>query len=197
MRITGGAHRSRTLVAPRGQDTRPTSDRVREALFSMLASDGFFDLVEGAPGPRVLDLYGGSGALGLEALSRGAETLLVVESDRAALTAIRQNVGALAAAGQVTVLAMRVERALPLLGEQQDRGEIAAFDLALVDPPYALVREPAFATVLEGTARLLAASSIIVLEHAAQDEPAPPTGFLVDRRRRHGDTTLSLFRRHG
>src|SRR6202042_1567446 len=85
MRITGGVHRSRVLRAPQGTTTRPTSDRVREALFAILASAG---AVEGA---RVLDLYAGSGALGLEALSRGASSATLVESERAAIAVVRAN----------------------------------------------------------------------------------------------------------
>jgi 16S rRNA (guanine966-N2)-methyltransferase len=184
MRITGGAFRSRALTAPRGQATRPTSDRVREALFSMLASDGIF---AEEVGPRVLDLYAGSGALGIEALSRGARFAVFVESARPALSAIRENIQALGIADETTVMPLRVDRAL-------DEVE-GPFDLVLVDPPYADVRAPAFAEILLKTARLLASPGILVLEHASNDEPAPPAGLVVDRRRRHGDTTLSLFRR--
>lgn len=183
MRITGGVHRSRSLVAPRGQETRPTSDRVREAMFSMLVSDGVFG---GEPGPRVLDVYAGSGAIGLEALSRGAREAVFVESARPALAAIRSNVKALDVAGQVTVVAMRAEPALAKLE--------GPFDLVVFDPPYADVREARFAEILARAARLLAPTGILVLEHAASDEPLPPEALEVDRRRRHGDTVLSLFR---
>ena len=106
MRVTGGIFRSRALRAPRGTTTRPTSDRVREAMFSMLVSDGLIE--EGA---RILDLYAGSGALGLEALSRGAGEAVLVEQGRDALAAIRENVEALDVADRVRVVAARVERA--------------------------------------------------------------------------------------
>ncbi len=183
MRITGGVHRSRALIAPRGQETRPTSDRVREALFSMLASDGVF---ADEPGPRVLDLYAGSGALGLEALSRGAREAVLVESARSALTAIRQNVRALDLGESVTVVPVRVDRALEDLE--------GPFDLVLVDPPYADVRATTFGSLLERAGRLLAPSGVLVLEHASTDEPSAPPGLDLDRRRRHGDTTISLFK---
>ena len=185
MRIVGGEFRSRTLVAPRGQETRPTSDRVREALFSMLASDGVFD-----DGPaRVLDLYAGSGALGLEALSRGAGSVVLVENGKAALAAIRENVEALGVVDQVTVVAMRVDRALSL-------GHVdGPFDLVLMDPPYRDVRDRGFFQVLEAATRLLAASGTLVLEHASADKPGRASGLMLDRSRRHGDTTLSLFRK--
>jgi 16S rRNA (guanine(966)-N(2))-methyltransferase RsmD len=185
MRITGGLYRSRNLIAPRGEETRPTSDRVREALFSMLTSDGVFDEAAGG-GPRVLDLYAGSGALGLEALSRGAREAVFVESGRAALVAIRQNVRSLAVDDRVTVLAMPVERALAKLE--------GPFDLVLLDPPYADVRAREFADVLKKAARLLADAAILVVEHASTDTPAAPEELALDRTRRHGDTTLSLYR---
>lgn len=188
MRITGGVLRSRSLVAPRGQETRPTSDRVREALFSMLASAGVF---ADDPGPRVLDVYAGSGALAFEALSRGAREAVLVESARPAIAAIRSNVEALDLGAQVTVLAMRADQALVKLAKSAE-----PFDLVLFDPPYAEVREPRFAEFLAQAARLLAASGILVLEHAASDEPAAPPELVVDRRRRHGDTVLSLFARN-
>ncbi|MBX3217661.1 MAG: 16S rRNA (guanine(966)-N(2))-methyltransferase RsmD [Labilithrix sp.] len=184
MRITGGVLRSRALIAPRGQETRPTSDRVREALFSMLASDGVF---ADELGPRVLDLYAGSGALGLEAVSRGARSAVLVESARPALAAIRENVRALGAEREVRVVASRVERALEAVE--------GPFDLVLVDPPYADVRARAFGETLSRAAALLAPSGVLVLEHASADEPPPSPALTLDRRRRHGDTTLSLFRR--
>src|SRR4051794_17180995 len=105
MRITGGIHRSRALVAPRGVETRPTSDRVREALFSMLLSDGLFQ-----EPPRVLDVYAGSGALGFEAISRGAREVVFVESARPALTAIRDNAQALDVLDIVTVVPIPAAR---------------------------------------------------------------------------------------
>jgi 16S rRNA (guanine966-N2)-methyltransferase len=182
MRITGGEHRSRILVAPRGQETRPTSDRVREALFSMLASDGVFD----ETAPRVLDLYAGSGALGLEALSRGAREAVFVESARPALAAIRGNVQSLAVDARATILAQRVERALDLV--------TGTFDLILVDPPYAEVRLPGFTAVLQKSARRLAASGILTLEHDVADTPQLPDELVFDRQRRYGDTSLSLYR---
>lgn len=184
MRITGGIFRSRALVAPRGQETRPTSDRVREALFSILASRGMF---AGEPGPRVLDLYAGSGALALEALSRGATAAVLVESARAAVAAIHENVAALDVGAQVTVSTRPCERALDTIE--------GPFDLVLIDPPYADVRTKGFASILHRAGNLLGPSGVLVLEHDAKDEPAAPEGLLVDRRRRHGDTVLSLYRR--
>jgi 16S rRNA (guanine966-N2)-methyltransferase len=180
MRITGGQHRSRALVAPKGQATRPTSDRVREALFSMLASDGVFS----GDGPRVLDLYAGSGALGFEALSRGAQRVVFVEMARPALAAIRENASALGA--DVEIVALRVDRALAT--------DLGSFDLVLLDPPYADVRENGFAAILDAAGKKVAEGGVLVLEHASSDEPVI-ADLPLDRRRRHGDTTVSLFRR--
>jgi 16S rRNA (guanine966-N2)-methyltransferase len=185
MRITGGEWRSRTLRAPRGTATRPTSDRVREALFSMLASDG---LVDGAP--RVLDLYAGSGALAFEALSRGAASAVLVEQARDALVAIRDNAKALGA--EARVVSSRVDRALATFEGAGDR-----FELIFLDPPYADVREAAFAEILASAARCLVPGGALVLEHASTDDAPAIAGLAHDRSRRYGDTTISLYRAPG
>ena len=181
MRITGGIWRSRRLVAPKGQATRPTSDRVREALFSILASEGVFD---GPEGPAVLDLYAGSGALGFEALSRGATRAVLVEHARDALAAIRANAKSLEA--NVRVVATKVESAVEGL-----RGE--TFDLVLVDPPYVEVTRPRFAEPLAIAATTLRPGGVLVLEHAATVAPPPIPCLDVDRTRRYGDTALTLY----
>jgi 16S rRNA (guanine(966)-N(2))-methyltransferase RsmD len=147
----------------------------------MLASDGLFENA-----PRVLDLYAGTGALAFEALSRGATEAVLVESGRDALAAIRDNARALGAEGRVRVLASRVDRALEKIE--------GPFELVLLDPPYADVRTPAFASLLGAAARLLAPSGALVLEHASRDEPPAITTLQLDRSRRHGDTALSIYR---
>ncbi len=182
VRITGGLHRSRSLRAPRGVDTRPTSDRVREAVFGILTSAG---AIEEA---RVLDLYAGTGALGLEALSRGAAHATLVEKGRDALIAFRANIGDLGLAGQTTVVPKAVERALPLLGG-------AAFQLVFCDPPYADVPSGALARAL---APLMASAVIdpearIVVEHATADAPPALPGLSLEDTRRYGDTTVSFY----
>jgi 16S rRNA (guanine966-N2)-methyltransferase len=182
MRITGGIWRSRRLEAPKGDATRPTSDRVREALFSMLASDGLLD-----GEPRVLDLYAGSGALAFEALSRGAREAVLVEHARDALAAIRTNARALGAEERVRVVGTRVERA-KLEG---------SFDIVLLDPPYAEVRAKGFGDLLAAIAGLVAPAGALVLEHAAQDAPPPIASLQLDRTRRHGDTSVTIYRRAG
>jgi 16S rRNA (guanine966-N2)-methyltransferase len=120
MRVVAGRYRSRPLKAPPGRDTRPTADRVREALFSILSPAA-------TDGARVLDLYAGSGALGIEALSRGAASATFVESDRRAAATIEANLEALGAAGEVVV-----RDALRWL----EGAAGASFDLVFADPPY-------------------------------------------------------------
>ena len=177
MRIVAGAFRSRRLVAPPGADTRPTSDRAREALFAMLGD---------VEGDRALDLFAGSGALGLEALSRGAAACTFVERDRAALQALRTNVAALGVGDRCTVRATDVRRAL-----RADAAAGRQYDLLLIDPPYRMLRD-----VLPALDRLLGdlapPGARLVLESAAADEPVV-RGFQLDRRRRAGAAALSLF----
>ena len=163
--------------------TRPTSDRVREALFSMLASDG---LVGDDAAPRVLDLYAGSGALAFEALSRGAATAVLVEHAREAVSAIRENARALEAAALIEVLPMKVDRAF---------GRIAgSFGIVFLDPPYADVKAAPFTEVLAAAAILVAPEGALVLEHASSDAPPAVPPLELDRSRRYGDTTISLYR---
>lgn len=179
MRIVAGEFRSRRLVAPAGAGTRPTSDRAREALFAMLAD------VEGA---RVLDCFAGSGALGLEALSRGAAVCTFVERDRGAVAALRANVEALDVAGRCTVRATDVRRSL-----RADAAAGRQYDLFLIDPPYRMLMD-----VLPALDRLLGdlapPGARLALESAAGDEPVV-RGFQLDRRRRAGAASLSLFTR--
>jgi 16S rRNA (guanine966-N2)-methyltransferase len=175
MRIIAGEHRGRRLSTPKGERTRPTSDRAREGLFSTLQS--LLDL-EGA---RVLDLYAGSGALGLEALSRGAEAATLVDNDQQALRALTANAEALAAAATVTDA--EVEAFL--------RGNSASYDLVLLDPPYETDVEP----ILQLLQPWLAADAVVVVERRTRGpEPHPPEWLELDRSRRYGEATLWYFR---
>jgi 16S rRNA (guanine966-N2)-methyltransferase len=185
VRVIAGSLGGRTLTAPRGLGTRPTSDRVREALFAALGD------VESL---AVLDLYAGSGALAIEALSRGAGRALCVERDRAALRALHDNLAALDLGDVCRVLPVEVARA---------RGAIAKagpFDLVLCDPPYADVRS---GRVARDLARALATEGVLgpgarlVLEHGKNDQPPPLPGLVVARSRRYGDTTLTFYDRAG
>lgn len=187
MRITGGTLRSRALRAPRGTTTRPTSDRVREAVFSMLVADGVFAGVEEGAELRVLDLYAGSGALAFEALSRGATSAVLVEEGRDASATIRDNARALGLEGRAKLVSARVERALARVE--------GPFELVLCDPPYAEVRAPGFPAILADVAAKITPGGVLLLEHAAEDAAPEVPGLALDRTRRHGDTAVSLLRR--
>jgi 16S rRNA (guanine966-N2)-methyltransferase len=183
MRITGGVLRSRSLSAPRGDSTRPTSDRVREALFAILGSSG--DL----RGTRVLDLYAGTGALAFEALSRGALRATLVETSRAAIQAIDGNARSLHLATQVRVVRTKVEGALHALSLA------GPFDLVFADPPYVQVttgEAPRALSLLAGSG-VFAAEARIVLEHGKSDVPPDIAGLVLLDTRRYGDTALSFY----
>lgn len=181
-RIVAGSAGGRSLrVPPRG--TRPTSERVREALFSRLEHAG---TVRGA---RVLDLYAGSGALGLEAASRGAAAVVLVEAARDAVQACRANALALGLAGRVEVVPVRVEAFLA----RETSGPTGAFDLVFLDPPYAL-DAAALARVLDALAGgWLAPDAVVVVERAKRAGPPPwPAVLHPGDERAYGDTALSF-----
>ena len=177
MRIIAGKWRGRPLVAPKGDATRPTADRVREALFSMLTSRlGDFE------GLAVADLFAGSGALGLEALSRGAASCLFVEQDKPALDALRSNLARLEAKGDV-----RAQSVLAL------GHAVAPLDLILMDPPY---DSNAGAVALDKLARLgwVSDATWVSIETAKQ-ESVEVAGFVTDVTRVHGKARVTLLRR--
>lgn len=173
-RIVAGSAGGRTLqVPPRG--TRPTSERVREALFSRLEHR---DAVAGA---RVLDLYAGSGALGLEAASRGAAAVTLVEAARAAADVCRRNAATLGLSARVQVVAERVERFVA-------RPPAAPWDLVLLDPPYD-VPAAALDDVLAALVPALAPDAVVVVERSARGAgPTWPGGLVADGERGYGET---------
>ncbi len=173
-RIIAGEYGGRRLLVPPGTGTRPTADRAREGLFSSLLS--LLDL----DGAAVLDLYAGSGALGLEALSRGAAHATLVDDDPMALTALRANVEALGA--PATVVAGEVAAFL--------QREVATYDLVLVDPPYELDVDPVLADV---ATRLTPGGVLVVERRTRGGQPACPAGLLAERNRRYGEATLWYF----
>jgi 16S rRNA (guanine966-N2)-methyltransferase len=179
MRIVGGSRGGRKLLPPRSAATRPTSDRVRESLFNMLGQT--------LPGGDVLDLYAGTGALGLEALSRGAERAVLVDSAAEASELCRKNSEALGFGAEVRILRLSAERALPRL-----EGEGRRFTLAFADPPYAA---RAGAWVVGAVGPLLLEGGTLVVEHDRRESlpEAQGTLYRVDERR-FGDTVLSFYR---
>jgi len=171
-RIIAGTARGRPLKVPTGGATRPTADRAREGLFSTLTS---LTDVEGA---RVLDLYAGSGALGLEALSRGAAEATLVEKDERAVAALRANVATLGLPARVVARAVSL-----VLAEEPD----AAYDIALLDPPYDLD----VTGVLEALVPWLAEDAVVALERRTRGpDPQWPEGVEAVRSRRYGEATL-------
>jgi 16S rRNA (guanine966-N2)-methyltransferase len=182
-RIISGLAGGRRIHTPPGSGTRPTSDRVREALFSRLEH---LDAVHHA---KVLDLYAGSGALGLEAASRGATSVLLVESDWAAVAVIRKNIADLALPGvDIGVRADTVERAL-LSGPPSEK---ARCDLVLVDPPYEVTEDAlGDALTLLVTHGWLSPDALVVVERSARSpEPRWPLGLDGAGERRYGETKM-------
>jgi 16S rRNA (guanine966-N2)-methyltransferase len=181
-RVIAGRARGRRLAVPGGRTTRPTSDRAREAMFAAAGS-----VLGSFGGARVLDLYAGSGAFGLEALSRGASAALLVEADPAAGRVIRANIDAVGLPG-ARLVSDRVERMLA-------RGLPAGaepYDVAFADPPYALADDDVTA-VLEAlrTGGWLAPGALVIVERAARSGPLRwPGGFSAGRSRRYGEAML-------
>ncbi|MGB0748671.1 MAG: 16S rRNA (guanine(966)-N(2))-methyltransferase RsmD [Magnetospiraceae bacterium] len=180
MRIIAGSHKGRRLQAPPGRTTRPTADRVRESLFNILSNGiGGIDLA----GARVADLFAGSGAFGLEALSRGADYAAFVETDRQALTALRANLEACGAGSTSRVLACDATR-LP-------RAD-APFSLVFMDPPYGKdLPRPALESLISGG--WVAPGSLVVVETGKNEDLPPPPGFDMLDARKYGAAKITLL----
>ena len=214
-RVIAGEAGGRRLAVPDGRDTRPTSDRAREGLFATISS-----MVGSLAGARVLDLYAGSGAVGLEALSRGAEHVLLVEQGARAARVIRENIEAIGLPGAVLV-ADRVERVLargpspagqnstapaggrnstaPAGGRNstapaggQDGTAQDRYDVVFADPPYALAdAEVSRVLILLAARGWLAPGALVIVERATRSGPPSwPDGFVPDRARRYGEATF-------
>ena len=181
MRVVAGTAKGRRLTAPRGERTRPTADRVKEALFSSLGPR--------LPGASVLDLFAGSGALGIEALSRGAAHATFVERDRRALSALRGNLEVTGLTERATVVADDVVRTL-----RDGAPPGAPYDVVCCDPPYA-IPPGVLAGVLAALAGHLAPDAVVTVE-ADRRAPAPdwPPGVIADATRRYGDTVIHVAR---
>lgn len=178
MRVIGGRLGGRKLVAPTGDRTRPTSDKVREALFNVLGR---------VDGLRVLDLYAGTGALAIEAMSRGAAHAVCVESGRPALSCLRDNVASLGVV--LHVIAKPVERAA------RDVAGHAPFDLVFCDPPYALVSSGDAVRALADYVPHASEGALFAIEHAAKTSAPVVDGLTFDETRIWGDTAITFLRR--
>ena len=175
MRIVSGSRKGHTIYAPKGRDTRPTSDRVRENVFNIVAP-----WIEGA---RVLDLYAGSGAMGLEALSRGAASAVFVEADAEAVRTIERNLDKLRLTGATVV------RVGATTGLAQEAAAGRKYDLVLADPPYAMTDYDTLARYLP---RVLAEDGLLVFESDARTEPELE-GLAVRTSRKYGSTRVTVF----
>jgi len=168
MRVISGEFGGRRLVTPEGETTRPTTDKVRQAVFNSLDSMGVLD------GAVVADLYAGSGALGIEAISRGAARCVFVERDRSALQALRENIATLGITDRCAVHGTDVMAWVPAMRN---------VDIAFIDPPYAFEAWPA----------LLALIDVGVVVAEADDEVQAPAGWTQLRARRYGRTWVTLL----
>jgi 16S rRNA (guanine966-N2)-methyltransferase len=180
VRIVAGERKGTRLAAPGGRGARPTSDRVRESLFAILA---------GVEDADVLDAFAGSGALGFEALSRGAATVAFCDVDRAALAAVRENARRLRYADRCTISRQDARRRLAM-----DRAAGVTYDLVLLDPPYTMLADLTAQLEVDLSA-ILAPGGRAVLERSAADT-APNLGLAVAAERAYGGTAVTVWR-HG
>ncbi len=189
MRVIAGTYRSRILKSLKGLALRPTSDRLRETLFNVLAPN--------IAGSRFVDLFAGTGAIGIEALSRGAAEVVFIENHAPAVMLIRRNLESLGINSGVTVLAIDALRGLAMLAARKSAGA-PAFDHIFLDPPYTAAED--YSRVLEflGSADLLAPGGMVVAEHRRNfDLPEEPGALRRFRVLKQGDAALSFYRRRG
>ena len=182
MRIVGGQFRGRSIYSPKGMKTRPTTDRTRESLFNILSHRASLE------GARVLDLFAGTGALGLEALSRGASLCWFVENERRAQQAIKRNIDNFGLAGQARIL---FQDATHLASTRPEK----PFDLVFADPPYGLhLGEKVVRSLLD--CGYFAAETTFILEESSRDFPEDIQGLKLVDKRTYGETTIGLFESH-
>ena len=182
LRIVAGTARGRRLKIPSGEDVRPTLDRIRESLFNILGHD--------LPGCVVLDLFAGSGALGIEALSRGAEYALFIDNRQACTQAIQENLQQCRLMEKAKVLKVDIPSGFPAVKRTLPR----QFDLVCLDPPYRQWEKQGLLEQLDQFS-LLKKDARIVFEHFYKDDfQAVPQGFQMEDQRRYGDVVLSFFR---
>ncbi|MGO9416013.1 MAG: 16S rRNA (guanine(966)-N(2))-methyltransferase RsmD [Syntrophobacteraceae bacterium] len=178
MRIIAGAFRGRRLHAPKGNRIRPTIDWVREAVFNMIATE--------VPGAKVLDLFAGTGAMGLEALSRGAHSCFFVDNSAEAVSLIRENVQLCAAQDRSRIIRGPAASAIRRLGSENE-----LFDLIFMDPPYG---KGYIEKTLEIVGAIARDDALVIAEHHIKDKPPlVPVFWRKDRERKYGDTLISVY----
>jgi len=180
MRIIAGIARGRTLIAPKGQDTRPTQDYVRESLFNILQRE--------VPDAQVLDLFAGSGALALEALSRGASGATLVDCAMDAITSIRRNVESLHFEAEATILKSDWQAVLAKLSNEGKR-----YTLVFLDPPYRMTDTGEQCAKIADFG-LLEPGALMVVEHRRENIPIVDMRFTENDSRRYGDTVIHFYR---
>lgn len=183
MRIVAGEFRGRRILSPRGRKIRPTTDRVREAIFSIIA--------DRLPGARVLDLFAGTGALGLEALSRGAAQAVFVDENREAVRLMRQNIALCGAQERARVIQGSVHRAMRVLAAELSGRDV--FDLVFMDPPYGKGQVEG---ALLRVADIVKPTALVIVEHSSKDAlPTELERWQKTAERKYGDTKVSIFQR--
>ena len=186
MRIIGGKYKGRVLESFPGENIRPTSDKVREAIFDILGK-----IPEGA---KVLDLFAGTGALGFEAVSRGAKMVTMVEKDRRALRIIRENIRILGLGDRVEIISEDYRKALRRLGRER-----RSFGLVFADPPYKMLGTDngieKLLSLLDGSDSLKPGALVIIEHFLKIDFPSAPPGWVPIRRKQYGQTGVSIFQR--
>jgi 16S rRNA (guanine966-N2)-methyltransferase len=187
MRVIAGTYRSRSLKSLKGLALRPTSDRLRETLFNVLGLN--------VSGARFLDLFAGTGAIGIEALSRGAAEVVFIENHPPAATLIRRNLDSLGVRSGATVLAVDAHRGLEALTSRKKEAE-PGFDYVFLDPPYAAAEDYARVLRFLGSADLIVSGGIVIAEHR-RNFHLPETAGVLRRVRvlKQGDAALSFYRR--
>jgi 16S rRNA (guanine966-N2)-methyltransferase len=176
MRIIAGTNKGRTLKAPKWDGLRPTSDKLRETLFNIIAPH--------ISGARVLDVFAGTGAIALEALSRGADAATCIEQDRRAMQLIEENRALCGEANRCVIIRDAVERALarPVRG--------GPFDIVVLDPPYEYAK---LADAVRDAASQRSEGALLILEHAARVTPPAPPGLVITRTVKSGDSALTFY----
>ena len=186
MRIVGGTHRGVPLIAPAGQDTRPTTDRMRETVANIILARMDFDLSD----LTVLDAFAGSGAMGLELLSRGAAHAILCEKDEAALSAIEKNITKVREVSATTVYRGDVQRFAEMVPAR-------VVDVVYLDPPYRVPTSEVASLITKLSEHHLAVGALIVYEHAGKDDPLELERFETVRSKRYGTTLLDVLKYSG
>ncbi len=184
MRVIAGLAKGRKLKAPKSRAIRPTSDRIKEAIFSAVG--------ERTLGAKVLDLYAGTGALGIEALSRGALFATFVDERREAISLVRENLSWVGLRSKGRIIRGKVESVTDRLTRE---GEL--FDLIFLDPPYRISVTDIGNICQKVSSELLAVDGLMILEHSSRMEPPVVSGAKVSSFKRYGDTAVTIYRKEG